>query len=106
METERWGRSEYKWGERKVKRENGERWERKMGEREMRYRVMRGERWGERWRREKNEGDREVKMGMRQKDTGRARWEERWEGVREKRETKERRQKPDGFSAVLLSGHP
>lgn len=45
-------------------------------------------------------------MGLREKDTGRARWEERWEGVREKRETKERRQKLDGFSEVLLPGHP
>lgn len=43
-----------------------------MGRREMRYRVIRGERerWGEKdeggegWRRERNEGEREVKWGV------------------------------------------
>lgn len=47
---------------------------------------MVGEResWEEGWRRERNEGEREVKIGMREKDIGKGRLEERQEEVKEK----------------------
>lgn len=35
-------------------------------------------------RRERNEGEREIKIGMREKDIGKGRLEERWEEVKEK----------------------
>ena len=61
---------------------------------------MVGEResWEEGWRRERNEGEREIKIGMREKDIGKGRLEERQEEVKEKQETKERRQRPGGFA--------